>query len=143
MKTMKKTLLSGLALAVVATTGFAGTANAAPPNYNQNQQRDDHRGNDHRNDNNFRNGAYVVNGHRYERARGPAWHAPKNWQRHNWQRGQRMPTEYRRVVVNDYRNYHLAPPPRGYQYVRDGNDIVMTAIASGIIGAVIAGVFSN
>jgi Ni/Co efflux regulator RcnB len=54
-----------------------------------------------------------------------------------------MPTEYRRVVVNDYRNYHLAPPPRGYQYVRDGNDIVMTAIASGIIGAVIAGVFSN
>ncbi len=137
MKSMKKTLLSGLALAVVATTGFAGTANAAP-NYQQSQQRDDHR-----NDNNFRNGAYEVNGHRYERQRGPAWHQPKNWQHHNWKRGQRLPVEYRRTVVSDYRNYHLAPPPRGYQYVRDGNDVVLTAIASGIIGAVIANVFVN
>ncbi|MEJ0024006.1 MAG: RcnB family protein [Alphaproteobacteria bacterium] len=107
-----------MALAVVATTGFAGTANAAP-NYQQSQQRDDHR-----NDNNFRNGAYEVNGHRYERQRGPAWHQPKNWQHHNWKRGQRLPVEYRRTVVSDYRNYHLAPPPRGYQYVRDGNDVV-------------------
>lgn len=150
MKTMKKTLLSGLALAVVASSGFAGVANAAPPAYNQQQDhRDDRRGdqrNDRRGDNrndNFRNGAYEVNGQRYERARGPAWKAPRNYHARQWNRGDRLPSDYRRVVVRDYRSYHVAPPPRGYEYVRVGNDLVLTAIASGIIGAVIGNVFFN
>lgn len=60
---------------------------------------------------------------------------------HRWAKGQRFDrrqaTNYR--VVNNYRDYRLSPPPRGYQWVRSGNDAVMIALASGIIGAVIGG----
>lgn len=61
---------------------------------------------------------------------------------HRWVKGQRFDrryaTNYR--VINNYRDYRLAAPPRGYQYVRSGNDAVLVAIASGIIGAVIGSV---
>lgn len=56
-----------------------------------------------------------------------------------WAKGQRFDrryaTNYR--VINNYRDYRLSAPPRGYQYVRSGNDAVLVAITSGIIGAVI------
>ncbi|MDX3909398.1 MAG: RcnB family protein [Sphingobium sp.] len=56
-----------------------------------------------------------------------------------WAKGQRFDrrqaNNYR--VIGDYRSYRLNTPPRGYQWVRSGNDAVMIAITSGIIGAVI------
>lgn len=56
-----------------------------------------------------------------------------------WTKGQRFDrnraANYR--VINNYRDYRLSAPPRGYQWVRSGNDAVMVALASGIIGAVI------
>lgn len=56
-----------------------------------------------------------------------------------WNKGQRFDrryaTNYR--VVNNYRDYRLSAPPRGYQWVRSGNDAVLIAITSGIIGAVV------
>ncbi|MBH1999772.1 MAG: RcnB family protein [Sphingomonadaceae bacterium] len=58
---------------------------------------------------------------------------------HRWAKGQRFDrrqaSNYR--VVNNYRDYRLSAPPRGYQWVRSGNDAVLIAITSGIIGAVI------
>lgn len=60
---------------------------------------------------------------------------------HRWAKGQRFDrrqaNNYR--VINNYRDYRLSAPPRGYQYVRSGNDAVLIAITSGIIGAVIGG----
>lgn len=60
---------------------------------------------------------------------------------HRWAKGQRFDrrqaTNYR--VINNYRGYRLNAPPRGYQWVQSGNDAVMIAITSGIIGAVIGG----
>jgi Ni/Co efflux regulator RcnB len=60
---------------------------------------------------------------------------------HRWAKGQRFDrryaTNYR--VINNYRDYRLAAPPRGYHYVRSGNDAVLVAITSGIIGAIIGG----
>lgn len=57
----------------------------------------------------------------------------------HWAKGQRFDrryaTNYR--VVNNYRDYRLSAPPRGYQWVRSGNDAVLIAITSGIIGAVV------
>jgi Ni/Co efflux regulator RcnB len=55
-----------------------------------------------------------------------------------------MPSYYRsnRYVVNDYNRYGLRAPPRGYHYVRSGNDVVLAAIAGGLITAVIAGLFN-
>jgi Ni/Co efflux regulator RcnB len=35
----------------------------------------------------------------------------------------------------------LSAPPRGYQWVRSGNDAVLIAITSGVIGAVIGSTF--
>jgi len=45
-------------------------------------------------------------------------------------------------VVHDYGSYGLRAPPRGYQYVRSGNDVVLAAVAGGLITAVIAGLFN-
>lgn len=68
------------------------------------------------------------NGHRYSAAQ----------QRH-WAKGQwfdrRYATNYR--VINNPRAYRLSNAPRGYQWVRSGNDAVLIAITSGLIGAVI------
>ncbi|HUD91274.1 RcnB family protein [Sphingobium sp.] len=56
-----------------------------------------------------------------------------------WAKGQRFDRRYASNyrVVNNYRDYRLSAPPRGYQWVRSGNDAVLIAITSGIIGAVI------
>jgi Ni/Co efflux regulator RcnB len=58
-----------------------------------------------------------------------------------WAKGQRFDrryaTNYR--VVSNYRDYRLSAPPRGYHWVRSGNDAVLIAITSGLIGAVVGG----
>jgi len=59
-----------------------------------------------------------------------------------WAKGQRFDRRHARDyrVINDYRSYRLSAPPRGYHWVRSGNDAVLVAIAGGIIGAVIGNV---
>lgn len=56
-----------------------------------------------------------------------------------WAKGQRFDrnhaTNYR--VISNYRDYRLSAPPRGQQWVRSGNDAVLIAITSGLIGAVV------
>ncbi|MCM8732071.1 RcnB family protein [Hephaestia sp. GCM10023244] len=67
-------------------------------------------------------------------------------QHRSWARGQHFDYRYapRYRVVNDYRGYNrLYTPPRGYHWVQSGNDAVLVAIASGLIGAVIGGAFLN
>ena len=70
--------------------------------------------------------------------------APRGYQVRQWSYGQRLPAAYasRGYVVNDYGRYGLRQPPRGYHYVRSGNDVVLTAVATGLITAVIAGLFN-
>lgn len=72
------------------------------------------------------------------------YYAPRGYQVRTWSYGQRMPSYYRsnQYVVNDYGRYGLRHPPRGYHYVRSGNDVVLAAIAGGLITAVIAGLFN-
>lgn len=61
--------------------------------------------------------------------------------RHDWRRGERF--DHRRArnyqVLNNYRGYRLKAPPRGYHYVRSGNDAVLVGITSGVIAGIIAG----
>lgn len=54
---------------------------------------------------------------------------------HNIYRGGYLPRYYRdRVyVVERWREYDLAPPPRGYHWVQVGGDYVLAAIATGLI----------
>jgi Ni/Co efflux regulator RcnB len=55
--------------------------------------------------------------------------------RRRWHRGAVIPYDYRRNwYVSDYRRYGWNPPPRGYGYYRtDTGDIVVAAIATGVI----------
>ncbi len=55
--------------------------------------------------------------------------------RSRWYRGAVIPYDYRgRCYVRDYHRYGYAPPPRGYGYYRtDTGDIVLAALATGVI----------
>lgn len=61
--------------------------------------------------------------------------------RGHWRTGQRYP--YWRndsYYLRDWRRYGLPPPWRGYRYYRaDDGDVVMVAIATGMIGLIISG----
>jgi len=62
-----------------------------------------------------------------------------------WRQGQVF-SYYRQpnYVISDYRAYRLPPPRAGYRYYRsDNGDVLMVAIASGLIGAVLAGALND
>jgi Ni/Co efflux regulator RcnB len=53
-----------------------------------------------------------------------------------YRRGDYVPQAYwaPRYYVNDYRSYRLAPPPRGYRWVRPQDDrYLLVEIATGVI----------
>lgn len=62
-----------------------------------------------------------------------------NGYRGRWREGQRFTYwNNSRYYVNDWRAYDLPPPRRGYRYYRDDNgDIIMVAIATGVIGLIL------
>jgi Ni/Co efflux regulator RcnB len=59
----------------------------------------------------------------------------------HWRRGERFDRRYAQNYREiDYRRYRgLRAPPRGYHYVRSGNDALLVGVTSGIIASVIAG----
>ncbi|MBB3741194.1 Ni/Co efflux regulator RcnB [Rhizobium sp. BK591] len=59
--------------------------------------------------------------------------------RPHWKKGYRVNASERRRFsdVNDYRRYRLAPPPRGYRWVRADNDYLLISVTSGIISSII------
>lgn len=163
---MKKTLSAALAAVMAAgTLGAAGAASAQSYSrdygrYDRQYDRDDgyHRGHDRYDRDDRRDERWERREDRRERAerrRYERWqraqrrynagryYAPRGYQARAWGYGQRMPYEYRtnRYVVNDYNRYGLYAPPPGYQYVRSGDDVVLAAVATGLVVAVIAGLF--
>lgn len=127
---MKKLLTAAVAVAVLA--GGATAANAQSYGY-YGYSGHDHRYDDRRDYRDYRKALKAERKAERKAAR-------------RWARGQHLPPQYRssRYVVNDYHRYGLRAPPRGYHYVRDDNsgDILMTAIATGLITAVIAGMLN-
>jgi Ni/Co efflux regulator RcnB len=122
---------------------------------NDNNRRDF---NDHRNDNNRRD----WNGHRgWDRPRSDWSNHPNYWdnRRHDrrdyarfrfnfgfysapygyhyrtWHRGDYLPRSYysNSYIVYDWRPYRLYEPPYGYHWVRVGNDVLLTALATGVV----------
>jgi Ni/Co efflux regulator RcnB len=79
-------------------------------------------------------------GRRYQYGR---YVRPSGYYYRSWRYGDHLPRGYysRRYIVNDYHVYHLRPPPRGYHYVRVDNDVVLAAIASGVVVSAIYGIF--
>lgn len=85
----------------------------------------------------------------YRGARANYWYAPgygyyrvepRYYGRH-WRQGAYLPPAYRSYYVRDPGFYGLRAAPRGYRYVHAGNDIVMIAIATGLITSVLSGVY--
>lgn len=85
----------------------------------------------------------------YRGARHGYWYAPSygyyrvepRYYGYRWQRGHYLPHAYRNYYVRDPYAYGLRPAPRGYRYVHAGNDIVLIAIATGLIASVLSGVY--
>jgi Ni/Co efflux regulator RcnB len=60
---------------------------------------------------------------------------------HDWQRGGYYGGH--REVINNWGYYRLQPPPYGYEWVQDGDQFVLIAIASGIISSIILNSMMN
>ncbi len=60
---------------------------------------------------------------------------PRGYYNRTWYRGDRLPYGWysNAYVVHDWHPYHLYAPPYGYQWVRVGNDVVLTALATGVV----------
>lgn len=70
--------------------------------------------------------------------------ARQNGASHRFKKGERFDrNRAQNYRVVDYRTYrsHLRAPPRGYHWVRSGNDAVLVAVTSGIVASVVAGLF--
>jgi Ni/Co efflux regulator RcnB len=53
----------------------------------------------------------------------------------HWRHGQHY--DGSRRVVGNWQHYHLRQPPHGYEWVQDGSQFVLIAVASGIIADVL------
>ncbi|GAB3380383.1 RcnB family protein [Lysobacter fragariae] len=81
-------------------------------------------------------------GHGNDNDQGEDWHPPgkhKGWHK-DYRRGERIEVVYLtpRYYVEDYRVYHLAPPPPGHRWIRypDGR-YILVAVATGIIADIL------
>jgi Ni/Co efflux regulator RcnB len=79
--------------------------------------------------------------------RGHAGRAQPAPQYRHWNKGQRFDRRYAQNYQEignwqQYRGRRLYAPPRGYHWVRSGNDAVLVAVAGGLIGAVLSGAFN-
>ncbi len=132
---MKKIITGLLAISIAAS---AAAASAQPRNDRDNNRDRDR---DRRNVQRDYNGPERWNAPK--RFKADRYKAPRGYSARRWGRGERLPQAYRgRNYVVDHRRYGLAAPPRGYEYVRVDNDVILTAVATGVIASVVAGLFN-
>lgn len=127
---MKKIVLA-LAGASVALTGLAATPASAADFRGHDRGRFEQVQNRQVMQNRFVNNNYRFGGFN------------NRYQGRQWQRGERFDRSYATnytVISNPYA-YNLQQAPYGYRWVRSGNDAVLVAIASGLIGALVGNAF--
>jgi hypothetical protein len=88
-------------------------------------------------------GRYPFSYHSTRRYRGPAWIAPSGFYLRTWSMGDYLPwgwygASYR---LNDWWSYGLPWPPPGYDWVRNGPDVLLVDRFSGRIVQVVRMVF--
>jgi Ni/Co efflux regulator RcnB len=131
-----KRLFAATALALTLIGGAVTTAQA--DNRDHHQRRYDRRDDRHYD----RYAAFRHHdGRRYDYGR---YVRPSGYHYRSWGYGERLPRAYYggRYIVNDYYSYRLRPPPRGYHWVRVDNDVVLAAIASGLVVQAVYGIFN-
>jgi Ni/Co efflux regulator RcnB len=65
---------------------------------------------------------------------------------HHWRRGERLDSRFHshRYMVGDWRRHGWRAPPRGYAYYRtDSGDVVLAAVATGLVASVIANAMAH
>jgi Ni/Co efflux regulator RcnB len=68
------------------------------------------------------------------------WRYEPHYWGHDWRRGEHLGYAPR-VWIPDYAVYHLRPPPPGCEWVRVGDDVLLTAIATGVVVDVVYHIF--
>ena len=121
---MKNTIFA-LAAALALAAPLASAAWADPPGW------DDHQHN-----------GYTYEG-KWHYGPPPASYANKKgveFGHHDWKKGDKIPDYYKtRYSEVDWKAHHLKAPPRGYHYVQDDKgEIILAAVATGLIASVIA-----
>lgn len=60
---------------------------------------------------------------------------PSGYYYRSWHRGDRLPRSWygSSYIVYDWAPYRLYAPPYGYHWVRVGDDVILTAIATGVV----------
>jgi len=153
---MKRLLLaSSVALMLLSAAAFAaprdGGHDDRAQSWNRGHDRDDHdRDHDWRDRDDHRWNDHDRDG-RYWSDRHDGWWADRRYEGHDnglhrgyyrrsFRHGERVPVVYLqpRYYVDDYWSYHLAPPPRGYRWIRpvDGRFILIAA-TTGLIAEVL------
>lgn len=140
-----KRLFAATALALTLIGGVVTTAQADhrdrdryDSRHDRHDDRDDRRYGRRDWDRNY--GFRHYDGRRYVTAR---YVRPSGYHYRSWRYGDHLPRAYygRRYVVSDYYAYRLRPPPRGYHYVRVDHDVVLAAIATGVVVSAVYGIF--
>lgn len=145
---MKRLLLAAsVALLLSSTAAFASPWQGDDGHGHGGHDRSWHGDNDNRGDRDDRRGDRDWRGDRDDRRGDRDWRDDRDrgyhdngrhlgWYKNGYRRGDRAPVVYLqpRYYVNDWRDYRLAPPPRGYRWVRpmDGH-FLLVAIATGVI----------
>jgi len=119
---MNKPLIAGM----IAMATLASPLAASAQSWRDHDRRDRYERRDDRHDR---------RDYRHDRRDERRWERQERREYRRWARGQSIPREYRsRWYVRDYQRYGYRTPPRGYGYYRtDSGDIVMAAIATGVI----------
>lgn len=91
----------------------------------------------------WNNSGYRPGHHHGHRYRAPAYYArPHGYRPHRWASGHYLPRHYYGPSYYvDYRPYRLAPPPYGHHWVRVDNDVLLVALATGLIADTVYGLF--
>jgi Ni/Co efflux regulator RcnB len=141
-----KRLIAATALALTLLGGVVTTAQADHRDRDRSDRRHD-RHDDRRDDRQYdrrdwdRNyGFRHYDGRRYAYGR---YVRPSGYHYRSWRYGDHLPRGYYsgRYIVNDYHTYRLRPPPRGYHWVRVDHDVVLAAIAGGVVVSAVYGIF--
>jgi Ni/Co efflux regulator RcnB len=100
-----------------------------------NNRWDHYRGDWNRHPNYWDNRRHDRADHARYRYRYGAYRAPHGYYHRVWRRGDHLPRGWygSSYVVYDWRPYRLYSPPYGYHWVRVGNDVLLTAVATGIV----------
>lgn len=122
-------LLGKLVFSIAAAGVIAPAFAFAPaPVQDHRDWHDDHHDDHHDNGHHDNGNHYGRDNHRGD------WHPRPGG---HWERGHRY--DGRVVVIDDWHHRHLRAPPRGYHWVRaDNNDLLLVAVATGIIADIVS-----